>query len=425
MKKFLSVLLVGLLCVALLAACGEKPAEPVASEEPAPENKVVESLVGMFYNQGECGVGYLPAGNTYNTNYDYTIADQLAAILDGTDKVPFYAYNTDGKVFFDRFAKDALINEIDLASDAGVDFVVYKYYAGIGKDAGATEQTNLTLMNNQLKLHATIFSQPVGFKRAVNYTTMIDGDFDASKDAKFLVNEYMLQRGFLTAADGRPVVFIEWNNNVAAQIDSINKKFGNAVKNGADETKKNSVETIYDVSIQTAYFVAVNAPDYATASTAGCEAVINYAPNNIGGTYADFTSKLEASWEGENVIPVASVGYDESLLEGKEIKIDGMLKYYDDDAPSTRYNRTGSSSDKVAKATADEFAAHVQKAVETTNKPENFKAAMVYSWDDFVGGANLCPTKTSTENEFEYSYLKAMRKYFFGTEAGMTEVKGN
>ena len=110
-------------------------------------------------------------------------------------------------------------------------------------------------------------------------------------------------------------------------------------------------------------------------------------------------------------------GFDKRVLAANPIEVT-MKKYASDKTTSVRYSRTGAESDYVAAATPDELVAHIKKAVETTNKPKDFSAVMVYAWDDFAGGAYLCPTKTDTAYEYEFSYLKAMRQYFYGTADG-------
>lgn len=416
MKKLLAAIITVAIAISCLSVVCFAEAAP-ADNNTATETKTVASLVGAYYLQGECGTGDIPGGAKYDTDYDYTIADQLAKVLDGTDRVPYYAYSRNNALHFDRFSKTVLINEVDLAAAAGIDFIAYKYYSGIGKNG--TLRSALSLMNAQFKQHVSAYTQAVGFAKAVEFCAVIDGDFYANKDATYLLNDYMLQKGYLTAEDGRPVVFILWSDaaTVKDQVDIINKKLGNAVKNGHDESKKNSVETIYPIEIQTAYFVALNAPSYAAATAAGCEAISWYAGSGSNGeAYADMVARVEEKWTSNdaNVIPNVVTGFDKSVLAGKTIKVDGMLKYYDDEATSVRYQLSGKESDKVAKATAEELVAHVKKAVETTNKPTNLAATMIYAWDDFAGGAYLCPTKTANEYQYEYSYLKALRNYFYG-----------
>ena len=418
MKKLLAAIITLAITISCLSVVCFAQAAPVDNST-ATETKTVESLVGAYYMQGECGTGDIPGGAKYTTDYDYTIADQLANVLNGTERVPFYGYTRNNALHFDRFSKTVLINEMDLAAAAGIDFIAYKYYAGVGKNG--TIRSALSLMNAQFKQHVSAYTQAVGFAKPVMFCGVVDGDFDANRDATYFLNDYMLQKGYLTSEDGRPVVFILWSDaaTVKDQVDVINRKFGNAVKNGYDESKKNSAETIFPIEIQTAYFIALNAPSYAEATAAGCEAISWYAGSGSNGeAYSAMVERVEANWtsNAENVIPNVVTGFDKSVLAGKTIKVDGMLKYYDDEATSVRYQLSGKETDKVAKATTEELVAHVKKAVETTNKPANLKATMIYAWDDFAGGAYLCPTKTATEYQYEYSYLKALRQYFYGNE---------
>ena len=104
MKKLLAAIITLAIAISCLSVVCFAQIEPVDNGT-ATENKTVESLVGAYYLQGECGVGDLPGGAKYSTDYDYTIADQLSKVLDGTDRVPFYGYTRNNALFFDRFSK--------------------------------------------------------------------------------------------------------------------------------------------------------------------------------------------------------------------------------------------------------------------------------------------------------------------------------
>ena len=430
MKKFL----VALLAVCLIFSCFGMVsfAEEAPKTEEAKKN--TDTLVGMYYLQGECGIGYLPGGTTYDTDYDYTIADKLAAMIKGTDRIPFYADETeDGGVFLDRFSRQAFITEMDYAATAGVDFIAYKYYAGYAREGG--NQRTLELMNCQLKMHATIYPQPEGFKKDIKFALFLDEDFNVTKDSTLILNQFILLKGYLTDSQGLPVVFVKWTDAATLKecIEKMNRKFAKAVKDGADPSKTTVNETIYPADVQKIFFVAVDAPDPAAALAAGADAVTwSEGSGSNGEAYTAMTSRIEANWAkaSENVIPNVVTGFDKSVLDGNKIEIK-MRKYStldedtreDLDPPSIRYSRSGSKTDAVAKATPDEFTAHLKKAVDNAGKPKTFNSIMVYAWEDLAGGAYLVPTKTDTKYEYEYSLLKAMRKAFYGTEDGFPAME--
>ena len=47
---------------------------------------------------------------------------------------------------------------------------------------------------------------------------------------------------------------------------------------------------------------------------------------------------------------------------------------------------------------------------------------MFYAWDDFLGGAFLCPTKTDKAFQYDTSYITALRDYFYGKSSGMAAL---
>lgn len=419
MKKFLVALMV--ICIALscfgFAVFAEEAPEGDAANANGTPTKTVESLVGTYYLQGECGHGTMPGGGTYKTDYDWTLAEQFGKILNGTNRVPFYAgQKEDGSVFFDRMTQQAFKYEMEYAIAAGIDFIAYRYYPGFGTVGG--QKKTLQFMNNQLKLHSTIAGQAVGFSKPVDFALVLDEDFNAAKDADLIIDEYMVVKGYLTAADGRPVVFILWNDKIQTQISSTNKKLAKVIADGHDPKKK-APATLFDESIDSMYVVALNAPSYEEAIAAGADAVSWYEGSGSNGeAYTAMTQKVEANWStAEKVVPNVVTGFDKTLLASNPIEIT-MKKYASDKATSVRYSRTGTAADSVAAATPEELVNHIKNAVATTNKPADFGAVMVYAWDDFAGGAYLCPTKTDTEFEYEISYLKAMREYFYGTAEG-------
>lgn len=425
MKK----LLVALLAICLVFSCmtvvsfaeDEAPTADTPSADAAEPTKTIDTKIGMFYLQGESGQGYLPKdqnGNEipYNTTYDYTSAQQIAKAINGTKRVPFYATVKDGAVFFDRFAQQAFLHEMNMAAAAGVDFVAYQYHPGYGTINGTKQ--NLTFMNNQLKLHSTLASQLNVFDRPIDFCLYLDKDVE-TKDAEMIVDQYLVVKGYLqNTADSRPVIFYEFYDGVKAVIDKVNSLLAKAITNGANPKKKDP-ETLFPETVQSAFIVMVNAPDYDTAVANGADAVTWFEGSGSNGeAYANLVSRTEGNWsKGTAVVPNVVVGFDKSVLAANPIKCEAE-KYAGSKAgtPTVRYERTGAATDTVAAATPEELVNHIKNAVATTNKPNGFNALVIYAWDDFCGGAYLCPTKTDKEYEYEYSYLKAMRKYFYGVE---------
>ncbi len=416
MKKFLVLLMtlcIALSCFSVVTFAEEAPADGDALIAEAPATKSTDNLIGAFYLQGESGYGYVPGGGEYQSDYEYSIAENIAKAVNGTNKVPFYAYDKDGSVFFDRFAQQSLIDEVNFAAAAGVDFIAYKYYAGYG--IVNNDKTSLTFMNNQLKLHSTLAGQAVGFAKPVDFALVLDGDFNASKEADVIIDNYLIVKGYLTATDGRPVVFIDWNDDISNQITTINKKLKKIVADGANEKKKTTPKTLLNDDVEAMYVVALNAPSYDAAIAAGCDAVSwSQGAGKSGEAYTAMTARVEANWaNGEKVIPNVVTGFDARALAENPIEIT-KKKYSNDKETSVRYSRKAEADDYVAEATPEELTAHLNNALATTNKPAELKAVMIYAWDDFTGGAYLCPTKTDKAYQYQYTYLAAIRAALFG-----------
>lgn len=412
MKK----ILVALTAACIAFSCFGTVAFADGENETAAEKKQVESLVGMYYMQGESGYGYMADENTtYSDEVDYTAADAIAKAITGTNRVPFYATEKDGGVFFDRFAQATFISEINYAAKAGVDFVAYKYHAGYKTDASGSK-VSLTYMNNQLKLHSTLGTQANAFIKEMPYAVVLDGEVETG-DSDTIVKGYLICAGYLTASDGRPVVFIEWNDNIAKIIQTFNKKLKKLVADGANPKKTTVPKTQLNDDVEAMYVVALNAPSYAEAVAAGCDAVSWLGGEGKGGeAYTQMTARVEANWKnGDKVVPNVVVGYDKTDLADNPIEIKAK-KNTRAKEQTVRYSANGTKEDYVAAATPEEFTAHLTNAVATANKPAEFSAVMVYAWDDLTGGAILCPTQTDKANQYEYSYLTAMRKYLYGND---------
>ena len=383
------------------------------TESTETETKIVEGKVGAFYLQGESGAMMLPDGSFTSSDYDYQIADVMAKALTGTKRIPFYAYDKEGEVFFDSFAEAYLISEVKAAEAAGIDFFAYDLHMGY---ASVNSATNLIRnMNMQLIRHASNFgTKNLGDK--VEYAIVLDGDFDAGKsmERNLVVDQYLIRKGYLTAEDGRPVVFIKWNEDIQNQITKLNSTLKKAVK---DPTNlKEGVESIFAV--------ALNAPSYDEAIKVGAEAISwTEGTGKNGAAYTTMTATVEANWaNGSAVIPNVVTGFDKTLLASNPINVEANKQSGKDKTKFVAYSRTGAADDSVAAATAEELVNHVKNAVATTNKPANFKAVMIYAWDDFMGGAYLCPTKTDKQYQYDATYLNALRAYFFGKEDGISQL---
>ncbi len=417
MKKLFVALLA--ICIAFssfsLAVFAEGAGSDTATSD-VTEKKTVESLVGAYYLQGESGSVLNSNGTAIKSDYDYQIADIMAKALNGTKRVPFYAFNKDDSIYFESFAEAYVISEIKAAEEAGIDFFAYDLHIGYqptvsGKKTIAKLMRN---MNMQLIRHASLFgTNELGDK--VNFAVVIDGDFSSSLvERELVIDQFLTRKGYLTAADGRPVLFIKWNDDIQNQITKINSTLKKAV---ADPTVlKDGVESVYAV--------ALNAPSYDEAINAGAEAISwTEGTGKNGESYTNMTATVEANWaNGSAVLPNVVTGFDKTLLADNPINIKANKKAGDDRTFSVRYSRTGTKEEYVAPATADELVNHVKNAVATTNKPENFPAVMVYAWDDFMGGAHICPTQTDKAFQYDATYLNALRAYFFGKEDGISTL---
>lgn len=410
MKK----ILVALMAMCIAFSCFGMVAFADGETEDNAEKKQVESLVGMYYMQGESGHGYMVDGMDYTDPVDYTAADAIAKAITGTNRVPFYATEKDGSVFFDRFAQATFISEINYAAKAGIDFVAYKYHAGYKTEG--SNKVSLTYMNNQLKLHSTLGTQANAFIKEMPYAIVLDGEYEKN-DADTILKSYLICAGYLTASDGRPVIFIEWRDDMKEIIDGANKKLKKLVADGANDKKTTVPKTQLNDDVEAMYVVALNAPSYDEAIAAGCDAISWMGGEGKNGeAYTSMTANVEANWKnGEKVVPNVVVGYDKTDLADNPIEIKAK-KNSRAKEETVRYSATGTKEDYVAAATPEEFTAHLTNAVATTNKPKEFSAVMVYAWDDLTGGAILCPTQTDKANQYEYSYLTAMRKYLYGND---------
>jgi hypothetical protein len=426
MKKLLVALLA--ICIVFSSFCVTAFAAEDASATGAAttETKTVESLVGAFYLQGESAAGYMGDGTIVQSEYDYQIADKMAANLNGSKRVPFYAMEKDGSVFFDAFAEQYLISETNAAKKAGIDFFAYKLYMGYDN----TSKNLMRNMNSQLIRHVSIFSN-AQFESKMNYAVVLDSSFDpgVSYEVDIVLDKFLVMKGYLTAGDGRPVVFIEWNDEIEKMITKINSKLAKAVKYGADPTKTSYPKTNLNDGVEKMFVVALNAPSYADAM-----AVKDKDGNNLidavswtegsgknGEAYATMAASVEANWaNGEKVVPNVVTGFDKTLLAGdKAIEVTAKKTNKKNTVADVRYSRSGEADEYVAAATPQELVEHVKKAIATTNKPEQFNAVMIYAWDDFLGGANLCPTKTDKSYQYDTSYITALREYFYGKTEGM------
>ena len=425
MKKLLVLLLT--ICIAFSTICvtAFAEAQPVtdgAGSTVVEETKTVDSLVGAFYLQGESGAGFMGGGAVFTSEHDYQIADKMATSLTGTNKIPFYAYDKEGKVFFDSYAEKYFFSEANAAKKAGIDFFAYNLYMGYDTSSPPKLISN---MNRQLTYHSSKYDH---IESKLNYAVVINtfgADFLGSKakDRDILVDKFLTQKGYQTAEDGRPVVFIEWNENIEEQITRLNKDLKKVVADGADPNKSQPKTALND-DVEAMYVIALNAPSYDEAIAAGCDAIsFTEGAGKNNEAYTSMTAKVEANWaNGDKVVPNIVTGFDKTLLAGDkaiEIKAKRTSNAKEIDV---RYSRSGAADDVVAKATPAELIEHAKKAIATTNKPEEFKAVMFYAWDDFLGGAFLCPTKTDKAFQYDTTYITALREYFYGKTEGMSEL---
>lgn len=420
MKKLLVLLLTisiafSTICVTAFAEAAPDGADATVVDE----TKTVESLVGAFYLQGESGAGFMGAGAVATSDYDYQIADKMAERLTGTNKIPFYAYDKEGSVFFDSYAEKYFFSEVEAAKKAGIDFFAYNLYMGYDTSKPPKLLSN---MNRQLIYHSSKYDH---IESKLNYAVVIDGDFLASKslEREILIEKFLAQKGYQTAEDGRPVVFIMWNEDIAEQITKINKNLKKIVADGADPNKT-QIKTALNDDVEAMYVIALNAPSYDEAIAAGCDAIsFTEGAGKNNEAYTTMTAKVEANWaSGDKVVPNIVTGFDKTLLAGdKAIEITAK-RTAGDKKESVRFSRSGAADDVVAKATPAELVEHTKKAIATTNKPEEFKAVMFYAWDDFLGGAFLCPTKTDKTFQYDTTYISALREYFYGKIEGMAEL---
>ncbi len=436
MKKLLVLLLT--ICIAFSSLCITAFAEEATGDGTTGDTVNVEvktdetkdTLVGAFYLQGESGAGLMGDGTMITSDYDYQIADKMAANLNGTSKIPFYAFDKEGSVFFDSYAEAYLLSETNAAKAAGIDFFVYNLYMGYVTTQYGTEL--IKNMNRQLISHASKYDI-AEFESKLRYAITLEGEVSEdgatylgskAKERDIIVDTFLTQKGYQTADDGRPIVFIRWHEKLADQIAKINKDLKKAVADGADP-KKSSPKTALNDDVQAMYVIVLDAPSYAEAMAIdGVDAVSwSEGAGKNGEAYANMTAKVEANWAtGDKVIPNIVTGFDKTLLAGdKAIEIVAK-KLHNSKEATVRFSRSGAADDYVAKATTQELVDHAKKAIAATNKPEDFNAVMFYAWDDFLGGAYLCPTKTDTAYQYDTDYLKALRAYFYGKNEGMPEL---
>ncbi len=426
MKKLLVLLLTISIVFTTVVVGAEALTPPLATDSDGTgatvveETKTVESLVGAFYLQGESGAGFMGGGVAYQSDYDYQIADKMAERLNGTNKIPFYAFDKEGKVFFDTYAEKYFFSETNAAKKAGIDFFAYNLYMGYDT---SSQPRLISKMNGQLIYHSSKYDL---LENKMNYAVVLNEDFLGSKakDRDVLIDKFLTQKGYQTAEDGRPVVFIIWNDKIEEQITRINKDLKKVVADGADPNKPSVPKTALNDDVEAMYVIALNAPSYDEAIAAGCDAVSwteGSGKNNEA--YTTMTAKVEANWaSGDKVIPNIVTGFDKTLLAGDKALEITAKRTSNAKEMDVRYSRSGAADDVVAKATPAELVEHTKKAIATTNKPEEFKAVMFYAWDDFLGGAFLCPTKTDKEFRYDTTYVTALREYFYGKTDGMADL---
>ena len=352
------------------------------------------------------------SGVINQSQYDYQIADKMAANLTGTNKIPFYAFDKEGTVYFDSYAEAYFFSETNAAKKAGIDFFAYNLYMGYDTSSPPNLIRN---MNRQLIYHSSKYDL-AEFESKVKYAVVVDGDFNGkAKERDIIIDKFLIQTGYQTAEDGRPVVFFVWNSTIKDQIEKINKELKKVVAEGKTALKSN---------VEKMFVVVLNAPSYDEAIAVGADAVSwTEGAGKSGEAYANMTAKVEANWAtGEKVIPNVVTGFDKTLLAGDKAIEVSALKASNSKEADVRYSRSGEADDYVAKATAQELVEHTKKAIATTNKPAEFNAVMFYAWDDFLGGAYLCPTKTDKAYQYDMDYLKALREYFYGKTEGMAAI---
>ena len=421
MKKLLVALLAIVMVFSAFAVNVMADEEATVTEE----TKAGESLVGAFYLQGESGAGMMGDGTIVKTPVNYAIADKIAAAVKGTDRIPFYAFDKDGAPYLDTYARDFFISETNVAKAAGIDFFAYKYYAGYMIVDTQNTKVPISNMNRQLILHAGNYTAG-DFTSKLKYAVVIDGDFDVAKEKDLIIENFLVQPGYVTAEDGRPVLYIEWSDaeTVKTQLEKLNKALAKAVADGANPKKPNAPKTALNDDVEAVFAVILNAPSAAEAKAVEADAISWTEGSGKGDAeYATLASATEAKWaNGDAVVPNVVTGFDKSLLATNPIEITDKRNPGKSTKEDVRYSRTGAAGEKVKAATPTELVEHIKKAVATTNKPEKFKAVMCYAWDDFMGGAFLAPTKTDKQYQYNTANLDAMRAYFYGKEDGMPAI---
>lgn len=350
-------MLLSCLCIPVMA---EDLATPTPVDPPQADQRGTDTLVGVIRFDGWSGA---------STGTEWGVADKLAQTLTSeySDRIPFFAnVGTDNTVSFGRYTIQTMTYELDFAASAGIDYFAYSY----SKDG--------TGLEIPMRIHLGSTSRDKVKMAAI----IQEGMFDLKKDINDLFNRYIKSGVYLRALDDRPVIYVKYTtaDYTVNCVNALRKKAGSST------LKK---------LMNTPFIIILDAPSEADAIAAGGDAMSwSYVAGTNGQAYADLAAAAEAKWEAGkantslSIVPLVTTGYDMRPLAAHPVSITV------DDEVVLDMNST--ADQYAAKATAEELSAHLQKALDfnAANVDKTvFNSVLVSAWNEFYGGAWLCPTQ--------------------------------
>ncbi len=274
-------------------------------------------------------------------------------------KAPYYSVILDDYHILARATTQEIIDDqIKYASEAGIDYFAYLYYAGA--------------LSTALTLHFTSAR-----KEDVKFCMIVDSGRLNSSVVSLLAN-YYFKRSFYKTVNiegiDRPLLYLfQCNTNTASMIASLRAA-----------CTASGVNNPYIVAMHTHLCEGI---DY--------DAVSNYAVGGYGGeSYSSLALKAADNWDdqknaGHKVIPLVTSGWDPRSW----MKTRNPYPWHDPNINSW-----------TVPGTPVEIANHLQDGIDWLNNNSTTAEAntiLIYAWNEFSEGGWICPTKGEGDARLE------------------------
>ncbi|MHB1484328.1 MAG: carbohydrate binding domain-containing protein [Saccharofermentanales bacterium] len=345
----------------------------------------VMSVILLWQNIPEPNVS-ATTGNPRNSlvgaiRWDAWVGDLATAGIDventlGPNKyhfrLPFYGTETSSSTVTARATTQAVIDqEIEYASNAGIDYWAYCYYS------------NNSGLDLALDLHLSSSNTA-----DVDWCYIFGrGSFADSNEVSTMITRMQLSN-YVTVNGDHPLVYLFGDSNwTSTELDILR-----------DAAEAADLPTLYITYMD---FTSSSASSMCT--TLGCQAISAYCMGGSDGqAFADGASDEAAAWDtyeatGKKVIPFVTTGWDPRPRIETE---NDFAAYYPNSWEQT--------------ATATEIADHLSDALQWSYNNQSTveaNAVLMYAWNEFDEGGWICPTLfNGTER------LDAIRNMLDGSE---------